>query len=99
MALEDHEVPDIREMSRMQAKLSMFAWSALNRSVDCSMTRLGFSEMEVDFVKGMYEQSVIFYKDIDNFVDQLINDHAGLALMQAAMSPYIDKMDGENSHS
>ncbi len=52
-------------------------------------------DLEKDYIIGMASQARTMYENIDEFFDDLVKDQAAMSLLQAGMSPFMDKKYGE----
>lgn len=95
MAQDPHDIPDVKKLMRMQSYLTMMAWLALEKELRTLEGQQAYSDEENNFIVGMCEEATKMYENIDQFVEDILNDHAGMVLAQAAMGPHIRKMGGD----
>ncbi len=94
--MSDNEMTDaIRQGMRMNAKLNMMAWNALDSEIRINADRLDLNDDEIFYVEQMLEESQKIYDNIDEFVNDVLADPAALTLQQAAMGDLIDKWNNK----
>lgn len=84
-----YDVQEVKETMIMQSSLSLAAWQALEEIAHNAPNL--FTEREHEFINAMVNESIKFDENIDIFIEELLADQIGLALMQAGIGKYINR--------
>lgn len=91
MEIPEEAIRKVKEVFKMQQYLTNLAWLSLYEQV--KKTPEKFTDDENNFIVAACEESSKTYENWEEFFNIVINDHAGLALMQAGMSDMVEKID------